>query len=229
MTRTIPFESLRKIPLFSELSDQDLEQVLTSSSTRHYAKSTLIFQEDQMYLGFYIVLEGKVKVYRLLEEGKETVFHIITPMQTLAEVPMFVGGGYPAHAEAIEDSTLLFIQKQGFHEMLHRFPDVAIRMLAGLSKRLKVLGSQIENLTARDVRTRLIRFIIEEHEKKNEAGSIPFIELSVSKSLLAARLGTIPETLSRTFKKLQTDGLIRMSGKKIFIENLTELKKRAQL
>ena len=182
-----------------------------------------------MYLGFYIVLEGKVKVYRLLEEGKETVFHIITPMQTLAEVPMFVGGGYPAHAEAIEDSTLLFIQKQGFHEMLHRFPDVAIRMLAGLSKRLKVLGSQIENLTARDVRTRLIRFIIEEHEKKNEAASIPFIELSVSKSLLAARLGTIPETLSRTFKKLQTDGLIRMSGKKIFIENLTELKKRAQL
>ncbi len=216
---------LRQIPLFSELSFDDFEKILRASSLRHLPKGSLIFQEQDEYKGFYVVIEGRVKVYRLQPNGTETIFHVFGAMQTLAEVPMFVGGGYPAHAETLDDSTLLLVQKKGFLDLLHEFPDIAIKMLAGLSKRLKVLGGQIENLTALDVRTRLVRYLIEEYARQKEKSQLPMIELPMSKSLLAAQLGTVLATLSRTFRKLQEEGLIRVSGKKIFLEDVQGLRR----
>ena len=227
MESRISIAALRKIPLFSELDDNDITEVLRSSALHHYPKGTLLFQENDPYLGFYIVMEGRVKVYRLLEDGKETIFHIMGELQPLAEVPMFVGGGYPANASTLEESTLLFVQKAGFLDRLHTQPEVAIKMLAGLSKRLKVLGAQIENLTALDVRTRLIRYLLDEWEQQKGNSLIPVVELGLTKSLLAAQLGTALETLSRTFRKLQTDGILRVSGKKIFLDDLPRLEYEA--
>lgn len=226
MTRDEILEGLRGIPLFSELTDSDMDDLSRSTSDTHMPKGTVIFRTGDEYYGFYVVLAGAVKVYKLTPEGKETVLHLIMPFETLAEIPMFAGGGYPAYAETLEDSQLLCIYKEGFLDIIRQRPDLAMKMLSGLSKRLKSMGAQIEKLTALDVKTRLARFILDEYARQKGDRVIPVIELPLSKTLLAARLGTILETLSRAFKKLETEGLIRVSGKNVFLENPTELASR---
>lgn len=225
MTREEILEGLRHIPLFSQLSDEDLNYLSRSTSDTHTPKGTIVFRTGDAYYGFYVVLSGAVKVYKLTPEGKETVLHLVLPFQTLAEIPMFAGGGYPAYAETLEDSQLLCIYKEGFMELIAQRSDLALKMLGGLSKRLKSMAAELEKLTALDVKTRLARFLLEEYQRQKHLLRIPVIELPMSKTLLAARLGTILETLSRAFKKLETDGLIRISGKKVFLENLELLRK----
>ncbi|MBL0177201.1 MAG: Crp/Fnr family transcriptional regulator [Ignavibacteria bacterium] len=122
----------------------------------------MLFREGDPYYGFYVVLEGKVKVYKLGADGRESMLHIIGPLASLAEIPMFLGGGYPAYAETLEDSTLLCVFKDGFLELLRTHPELSLKMLAGLSRRLKTLGERIEKLTVLDVKTRLARYLLDE-------------------------------------------------------------------
>jgi CRP/FNR family transcriptional regulator, dissimilatory nitrate respiration regulator len=224
MTREEILTGLRQIPLFSELSNEDLEIMSKSTSAVHMPKGTVIFRNEDDYYGFYVVLSGAVKVYKLTPDGKETILHLILPFQTLAEIPMFAGGGYPAYAETLEDSQLLCIYKEGFLDLIKTHSELAMKMLGGLSKRLKVMGAQLEKLNAHDVKTRLAQFIIEEYSRQKHLYEIPVIELPLSKTLLAAKLGTILETLSRAFKKLEGENLIRVSAKKVFIEDLGRLR-----
>lgn len=225
MAEVLSPNELQQIPLFSELNSDELQEIMKSGSTFHFPKGSLIFQEDDEYRGFYIVLQGSVKVYKLTGDGKETIFHIITPMNTLAEVPIFLGGGYPAYAQALENTKVILMQKNGFLGMLYQHPGIAIKMLAGLSKRLKVLGAQIENLTSHDVKSRLAKYLYDEYQKVTDTVVIPTITLPISKSLLAARLGTIGETLSRAFKKLQEEGFIEVKRNKIFFKDINGLRK----
>ncbi len=223
MTRNEILEGLRGIPLFSELTSEDLDVISRSTSDVVAAKGTILFRTDDEYYGLYVVLTGSVKVYKLTADGKETILHLIHPFQTLGEIPMFAGGGYPAFAETLEDSSLLCIYKQGFLDLIRMHPELAMKMLGGLSKRLKSLGAQIEKLSALDVKTRLARYLIEEYQKQRHARLIPAVELRDSKTLIAARLGTVLETLSRTFRKLEHEGLIKLKGKTVFIEDFPRL------
>ncbi|MAT40062.1 MAG: hypothetical protein CL946_10715, partial [Ectothiorhodospiraceae bacterium] len=185
MTKQEVFEALKEIPLFSALSHKELDSICGHSFDAEYPKGTLIFQQGDSYHGFYVVLEGSVKVYTLSEDGKETIFHHLVPPQTLAEIPMFAGGGYPAHAETLERSRLLCIYKEGFLDLLASNPELALKLLAGLSRRLKTLGAQIERLTVQDVKTRLARYLLDEFDKQHAQRAVPAIDLPISKSLLA--------------------------------------------
>lgn len=216
---------LRDIPLFSELSDADLAILGHCCAETSLPKGTMLFHEGDHYYGFYIVITGSVKVYKLTQEGRESMLHIISPINTLAEIPMFLGSGYPANAEALEDSRLICVYKEGFLRMLQTHPELALKMLAGLSRRLKTLGERIEKLTVLDVRTRLARYLLDEAQSQGGSGKNS-ITLPISKTLLASQLGTITETLSRTFRKLEDEGLIRVEGKRIALLNLSELRAR---
>ncbi len=222
MNQTL-LDAVRDIPLFSELQADDLLTIIGASALVHAPKGTLLFQEGDAYRGFYVVVEGSVKVYKLTPEGKETMLHAIGRFQPLGEIPMFVGGGYPAHAETLSDSTLLLVHREGFLEQLRSNPDLSIRMLAGLAKRLKELGAKLEKISALDVRTRLMRWIVDEAARQGARGIEPVVTLPGTKSLLAAQLGIVLETLSRTFRKLEAEGLIKVSGKKILIRDLRAL------
>lgn len=217
--------ALKATSLFSEFNEKELEVFQRHCTVREVSKGTILFREGDEYRGFYIVLDGSVKIFRTTSDGKETVLHLIHPLHSFAEIPMFIGGPYPAFAEMLEDSSLLFVGKDGFLDHLQRYPEMAIRMLAGLSKRLQTLGAQLERLTALDVKTRLVRFLLEEYRRQSKDTLIPVIELPMTKSLLASYLGTILETLSRTFKKLEDEGLIRVRGKKIFLEDAERMRR----
>jgi len=215
---------LRKTPLFATLPDDELRLVADLAVARHFAKKEAVFREGDHADGFFIVASGKVKVFKLSGEGKEQILHVLEAGQTFAEAVIFEGGAYPAHAEALDDAELLLLPKRPFIELLGRRPNVAIRMLASLSRWLKRMTDLAESLSLRDVETRLIFYLSEELK----ARGIPpkdgaELELPIGKNVLASRLGTVPETFSRTLKKLQDDGLISVRGKRIRIVSAERL------
>jgi len=213
-----PMDLLRKSPLFAALPDDDLRRVADLAVPRRFAKKEAVFREGDRADGFFLVASGKVKVFKLSGEGKEQVLHVLEPGQTFAEAVIFEGGVYPAHAEALADTELLFLPKRPFVDLLERNPKVAIRMLASLSRWLKRMTDLVESLSLRDVETRLVLYLSEELQSRGiPARNGAEFDLPVSKHVLASRLGTVPETFSRTLKKLQDDGLIAVRGRRIRI------------
>jgi CRP/FNR family transcriptional regulator len=211
---------LRKAPLFATSSDDDLRRVADLVVPRRFSKKEAIFREGDRAEGFFLVVSGKVKVFKLSGEGKEQVLHVLEAGQTFAEAVIFEGGVYPAHAETLVDTELLFLPKRPFLELLERYPKLAIRMLASLSRWLKRMTDLVENLSLKDVETRLVFYLSEELKARGiPAKDGVELELPVSKHVLASRLGTVPETFSRTLKKLQDDALIDVRGKRIRIRS----------
>lgn len=218
-------ETLRSIPLFAELSIQQLRNITAISKLIKFSKHEILFYEGDFYKGFYILLKGTVKVYKITPEGRESVIHIIKPLNVFADIPLFEGGNYPVNAEALEECLAIFIPKDKFLEIIRNNPEIALRMLAGFAKRLKSLVNQLEDITLKEVPNRLAKYLLDEIKSSGtENYPEPFIELSVPKSTIAAYLGTITETLSRSFRKLQNEGIIRVKGRTIFINDINKLR-----
>ncbi len=217
MVSAIP-EALRKTPLFSNLAPPDLARLGGIAALRRYARRDAVFREGDRADGFFVVVTGSVKICKTSEDGKEQVLHILEAGQSFAEATIFEGGSFPANAEALCDCEVLFFPKRPFIALLEKDPKMALRMLGSLSKWLKRMTDLVENLALRDVEARLVFFVSEEMKIRG----LPFqdgvvYEIPVSKNVLASRLGTVPETFSRTLKKLQEEGKIRVRGNEIRI------------
>jgi len=209
---------MKHSPFFSSLSDTDLDALMEISRIREHNRGELLFSDGEKATGFFVVLDGKVKVYKLSQDGKERILHIIHPGGTFAEAAIFGEGLYPAYAEPLQTSSLLFLPKDGFLGLLMENGQVAINMIASLSKFLRQFANQIEDLTFKDVPSRLARYLIELSHGTNQT-----VELPISKSQLASNLGTVSETLSRTLRKLSEDDLISVAGKKVSILDFDRL------
>ena len=222
-------KTLREIQLFSEFSIERLRIISSLSKIKKFTKSDIIFNEGDFYLGFYILLKGAVKIFNVTAEGKESVVHIVKPLTAFADIPLFEGSNYPVNGQAIEESLALFIPKEGFIDLLKKNHEISLKMLAGFAKRLKALVAQIEDLSSKEVVNRLAKYLVKEI-KKNKTDNLPepIIKLTVPKSTIASYLGTITETLSRTFKKLHDERIIRVVGKKIFVSDQKRLKELAK-
>ncbi|MGE5681571.1 MAG: Crp/Fnr family transcriptional regulator [Bacillota bacterium] len=221
--------SVKEIPLFSELDDQQLELINNICKTVQFKKHDTIFLSGNAYKGFYVVLKGKVKIYRLSASGKETILHIIKPVNMFADVPLFEGKCYPVNAETLEESVLLFIPKKEFIDLLESNVKICMKMLAGFAKRLKFLTQRLDELSNKEVTSRLAEYLIGEIEKGGKMVSTePVLRLNDSKRTIASYLGTITETISRSFRKLQDDNIIKIEGRKIFIKDYPALKKLAE-
>jgi len=189
-------------------------------------KNKILFWEGDLYKGFYILLKGGIKIFKTSLDGKESVVHILKSLSVFADIPLFEGKNYPVSAQALLESIVIFIPKEEFLDLIKKNPEISLKMLAGFAKRLKLLINQVEDISTKGVKNRLAKYLIDEiHLSGTEKLPEPFIKLNVPKSTIASFLGTITETLSRTFNKMQSEGIIRMNGKKIFIQNLGELKK----
>ncbi len=222
-------ETLRKLPLFSELSNQDLRKVTSFSKIKKFQKNDFLFHQGDFYTGFFILLRGTIKVYKVSSDGKESVVHIIKPLNSFADIPLFEGTDYPVTAQCLEESLALCISKEGFLELINENPEISLRMLAGFAKRLKALVNQVEDLTSKEIPNRLAKYILKEIKiAGTDKLPEPFVKLSVPKTTIAAYLGTITETLSRSLKKLQNEGIIRVNRKSIFVIDIKRLKDLAK-
>jgi len=209
---------LKRCPLFSDLEDREIAEIQAISASKRYPKGTLIFSEDEQALGFFVLISGKVKVYKLSPEGKEQILHIISPGETFAEAALFAGSTYPAFAESLAETRALYFSKEGFLNLIRRNPQISLNMIAGLSHWLRKFVSLVEELSLKDVSARLSKYLIDLSAKsaRSSERGIEF-ELDISKSQLASHLGTISETLSRALRKLRDSKIIEVEGKRITI------------
>jgi CRP-like cAMP-binding protein len=209
--------------LFSGLSDAELDKVTAIAIFKSFARSESIFFEGDEGDGFYMVAEGRVKIFKMSLDGKEQILHIFGPGEPFGEVPIFHGQPFPANAMALVKSKLLFFPRTEFIELVTANPSLALNMLAMLSLRLRRFATQIENLSLKEVPGRLAAYLIYLGE---EQGSSAQVTLDIPKGQLASLLGTIPETLSRIFSKMSEEGLIRVEGRTIYIDDLEGLREK---
>lgn len=219
---------LRQCRLFAGLPGDDLRRIAGITVVKSLAKGEYLFREGDSAHGFYVVQIGAVNVHRVNAAGKEQVIHIFRPGESFAEVTLATETGYPADARAVVSSQVLLVQKNGFLSLLKRQPELALRMLASMSVHLRDVLGQLEDLTLKDVETRLAHWLIKRCPDPASPRPVT-IELGVTKRILAAELGTVSETFSRTLAKFREQGLLRVNGKTVTVlspANLRELLKR---
>jgi CRP/FNR family transcriptional regulator, dissimilatory nitrate respiration regulator len=204
--------ALRSCPIFSGLPAGDLEAVAEFSQVKNLAKGQYLFSEGETVNGFYIVRTGIVNVHRTAATGKEQVIHLFRAGESFAEAALVSATGYPANARAVEESQVILVPKSGMLHLLQRRPDLALRMLASMSMHLRTLVGAIEDMTLKDVETRLANWLLKRcpHPLPVTKVSVP---LEMTKTVLAAELGTRSETLSRTFAKMKRLKLIAVRAK----------------
>ena len=208
--------SLRACQLFTGLPAADLENIADISVLKSLEKGDYLFHEGDPARGFYVVQRGAVNVHRVSATGKEQVIHIFRAGDSFAEVALATETGYPADARAIEPTQVLLVQKDGILALLKRQPELALRMLGSMSSHLRVLVGQLEDLTLKYVETRLANWLVKRCPNPQSEQPVR-IELAITKRMLAAELGTVSETFSRTLAKFREQKLLAVKGKTITI------------
>ncbi|HOP85786.1 MAG TPA: Crp/Fnr family transcriptional regulator [Syntrophorhabdaceae bacterium] len=203
--------SLKYIPLFKGLFDRQIEELSKIAMRYSFLKGKIIFSEGDEADGFYVLLSGRVKIFKVSRDGKEQILHIIEAQEPFGEVPAFAGKRFPANAEAIEDTIALFFPRESIIQLMKNDPSIALNMLALLSQRLRQFTDLVEGLSLKEVPQRLAAYmlLISDREKTDN------IELNINKKQLASLLGTIPETISRILAKMVVKNLIDVNGKRI--------------
>jgi len=200
------------IPLFNGLPEDQLEAIKKIAIEKQINKGEIVVSEGDEGRGFFVIVEGRVKVFKVSAEGKEQILHIFGPGQPFGEVPVFAGQRFPANAQAIDKTKALFFPRVAFVGLITANPSLALNMLAEMSKKLRLFAVQIENLSLKEMPARLASYLIHLADEQDQK---EVVTLKISKGQLASILGTIPETLSRIFAKLSGNKLIRVEGKKI--------------
>ncbi|MBP6942189.1 MAG: Crp/Fnr family transcriptional regulator [Syntrophorhabdaceae bacterium] len=215
---------LTNTPLFQGLPEPQVDKLTRIVTEHSFAGGQVIFAEGDKADGFYIVVTGRVKIYKLSPEGKEQILHVFGPGEPFAEVAMFSGGTLPAHAEAIKESRVVFVPRTAFVALIQQDPSIAMNMFGTLSIRLKRFTSLIEDLSLKEVPQRLAAYLL---YLANEKKDHEHVELTISKGQLASLLGTIPETLSRILRKMSAQGCIATKGRTIELRDRRALESLA--
>ena len=209
-------DTLCRCRLFTGLPRPDLENIAAVTVVKPLAKGEYLFREGNSSRGFYIVQRGAVNVHRVNAAGKEQIIHVFRAGESFAEAALATPTGYPADARALEPSQVLLVQKDGILNLLKRQPELGLRMLSSMSGHLRVLIGQLEDLTLKDVETRLANWLVK--RCPNPASDRPVaIELRTTKRVLAAELGTVSETFSRTLAKFREQKLVSVKGKTLTV------------
>jgi len=219
---------LRAAAIFSQLDDEQLERLATLARPQRLPAESTVFLQGDPAGAFYLVAEGRVKVFKLLRDGRTATVRHVEAGQTFAEAALF-HEAYPSCTETMSDSLLYRFDTQETLDLLLAEPQLAVNLLAAMAHLLGLLNRRVEELLL-PVPARLARYLLaradEQLEPAAAGGPAPadgprVIKLPTSKRELAARLGTVPETLSRTFDRLKRAGVIRMSGDHELIEILS--------
>jgi len=210
---------IRRIPLFGNMSDEILSTLLGNAFPKEYPKGKVLFIRGEPAACFYIVLGGWVKVYRETPDGDEAVFGVFTKGESLAEAAAFLGKDYPASAQVVEQARLLPILSKPFCSHVTDIPEIAMNMLASMSKRAHQHVADIEQLKTRSATLRVVDFLLKLCPV--EEGSA-VISLPYDKSLISRRLGMQPESLSRILGKLRKQG-VKTEMNRVMISDVSEL------
>jgi CRP/FNR family cyclic AMP-dependent transcriptional regulator len=212
--------TLGKTSLFSGFSESELAFLLERISVRRFSPGQVVFSEGDPCAGLYVVESGSIRIFKSSAGGREQVLSIEGPGGSVAELPVFDGGNYPASAIAIEETVLLFVSKQDFHALCIAHPEVALKVLRVVGARLRKLIGIIEELSFTTVRHRLSAYLLRlaQKEGKTVAQGVE-VTLPSNNQELAAQIGTVRELVSRNLSRLQAEGVLKIDGRSLVIRD----------
>lgn len=214
LRQTAIANGLRQCGVFAECSSADVEQIATHTSVRALDTGNLLFDEGTPVSGFFVVQKGAIKLYRVSALGREHVIHIYRPYESLGEETLVSEYGYLAAARATEATQVFVVDKAGFLELLRQHPELSLSLLRALSSQLNLLVGRLDELTLKDVPTRLADWLLRRC-RNPESGEPQTVQVPETKRLLASELGTSSETLSRTLAKLRDQHLVSVDGRAV--------------
>lgn len=223
--RATLFAKLRRATIFEGLSDAEMTRVAGYCEVLRVARSGVIFKEGDPVQGFYVVSAGVIEAFRCGEAGRDQHIHLIHAGESFAEAALTGGHGYAVSSRALEDSEVVKIAKPSFLEHLGDCPELALRMLGSLSRRLHGLVRVIQTFQLRDTESRLLLWLV---ERCRQVSGPETIAVTTNRSVLAMELGTRRETLSRLLGRLRGDGVLAVRGRQIQISDTAELRRRLE-
>jgi CRP/FNR family cyclic AMP-dependent transcriptional regulator len=217
------FATLQKTSLFAELAEDELSFIAERAVARHFDPGQLIFSEGDPCPGLWVIESGRVRIFKSSPSGREQVLAIEGPGSSVAELPVFDGGKYPASAAAVREASLLFISKEDFQALCLKHPQVALKVLRTVGRRLRGLVGIIEELSFSTVRHRLIALLVQMAKQGRRTPQGVAVTLTANNQELAARIGTVRELVSRNLSRLQAEELIQIEGREVIIPSLEAL------
>lgn len=216
--------TLAKVQIFSGLTESELAFLAQRAVPRRFSPGDIVFGEGEPCAGLYVVESGQVRIFKSSAGGREQVLSIEGPGSSIAELPVFDGGNYPASVSAVDSTTLLFVSKQDFQAFCLAHPQVALKVLRVVGARLRRLVGIIEELSFTTVRHRLAAFLLRlaRNQGKRKADGVE-VTLPVSNQELASQIGTVRELVSRNLSRFQSEGLLRIDGRSVIIHDLKAL------
>jgi CRP/FNR family transcriptional regulator len=215
-------DRLAGVPYLRELDARERVGLARRCAVRRVRRGATIFHEGAPAAGLWIVLAGRIKVVRLAARGREQVLHVESAGATLAEVPVFDGGGYVASAVAAEDAEVLFVPRPLVLDLCRRRPQVALAVIQVLARRVRRFAALIEDLGRRDVTARLARLLLAE-----AAAGAADVDLGGTREEVAARLGTVRELVSRSLARLRALDIVEVRGRRVTVRDRRRLAQMA--
>ena len=216
-------DAVKSVRFFDGLPEEKYQKLADISVVKTYEKGQTLFEADVPAHGFFAPISGRVKIFRTSPSGKEQILHVFGPGEAFGEAPVFEGGAYPAHGQAIEKCQALFFPRKNFEDMIREDPDLAMKMMALLAQRLRILVNKIDDLSLKETPARVASYLL---LLRSSQESNTF-KLDLPKGQIAFYLGTIQETLSRIFKRFSDEGLIELDNREITILDTEALQRIA--
>jgi CRP/FNR family transcriptional regulator len=213
---------LREVPFFRELPGEVIDALRRGGTVRHFARGEPLFARGEAARGLFVVIEGSVRVYQVGDTGREHVLTVEGPGCSVAELPLFDGGPYPAYAEAAEESRVFTLGRERFRELLRERPELAEQVIRALSERLRRLVQTVEGLALKEVRQRVAALLLQWTEAHGTEFALPF-----TIEQIAGQLGSAREVISRALHGFAHDGLIELEGRRVKILDAKALRGRA--
>lgn len=217
-------DQLKRFFIFSDFDQDELATAAKLFHRRAYKKGEIIFHEGQPGSAFYLIESGRIKIYKLAEDGRELIFSIFGNAEIFGDVPVFDGGRYPASAAAIVDTETLYITRADFEALINDFPQIGLKIIRVLGKRLRRAHRLVMEMAVKSVPQRLAGLLLRLAEEygRPEDGAV-LIELPLSRQEIADLIGVSRETATRELSKFGRSGVVELEGKKIRLVDKAKL------
>jgi CRP/FNR family transcriptional regulator len=209
-------KEISELPLFAKLKKEQLERLSKYAVINDIPRKSIFFSEDKASKGLHVLLTGKVKLFKISDEGKEQTIFVFGPGEPFCLCSVFSDGVLPANMSALEDSRVLFINPTEYEKLVQEDPTILMQMMRVMSRRLKDAMEMIDSLSLKQVPSRLAAYFLS-REKDGQ------VNMDISYRELSKIIGITPEALSRTMKKMSSNGLISVDGSEIEIIDREEL------
>jgi len=218
-----PRETLRNVSFFQNLSSEAIDLVAGRMVHRSLPAGSILFHKGDQARGVYLLVKGRVEIYRSTADGREQVLHSETPIQSVAELPVFDGGAYPASGRTAEDSEVYFLSQDDFQRLYREHPEIADAVIRNLGQRLRQLVGVVETISLRSVPGRVAKTLLVQAEKAGALKDGGSFHIQRTQSEMAHELATSRESVARALGEMRRKGVISTSGRQISILSLRGL------